>query len=86
METSKGHMHQTRKKLKSTETKELKPPEEEPTKTLLQRTNTVFTKIIKHKRKIATYLTGNSQQHQTGETIIYLFYMIMKEIAYSSDQ
>ena len=60
MATAKGHMHQTRKNLKSTKTQELKNPEEEQMKPLVQRTNTVFTKIINHKRKIATDLTGKS--------------------------
>ena len=58
MTKAKGHMQQTRKNLKSTNTQELKTPEDEPTKPLLQLTNTVLTKIIDHKRKIATYLTG----------------------------
>ena len=53
-------MHQTRKNLKYTKAQELKTPGEEPTKPLVQRTNTVFTRIIDHKRQvaIATDLTG----------------------------
>ena len=58
METSKGHMNQTGKNLKSTNTQEIKTPEEEPMKPLVQRTNTVFTKIIDHRRQIITDLTG----------------------------
>ena len=58
MATSKGHMHQTRKNLKSTKTQELKTSEEQPMKPLVQSTNTVFAKIINHKRQIATDLTG----------------------------
>ena len=58
MATSKVHMHQTSNNLKSTKTQELKTPEEEPMKPLVQRTNTVFTKITVHKRQIATDLTG----------------------------
>ena len=58
MATAKGHMHQTRKNLNSTKTQELKNPEEEPTKPLVQRTNTVFTKIIEQKGQIGTDLTG----------------------------
>ena len=58
METAKGHMHQTRKNLKSDKTQELKIPEEEPMKPLVQRTNIVLTKIIDHKRQLATDLTG----------------------------
>ena len=58
METAKGHMHQTQKNLKSTNTQEIKTAEEEPMKPLVQCTNTVFTKIINHKRQIAAYLTG----------------------------
>ena len=57
MATDKGRIHQTRKNLKSTKTQELNTQEEEPMKPLEQRTNTVFTKIINHKRKIATYIT-----------------------------
>ena len=58
METSKGHMHQTRKILKFTKTQELKTTEEEPMKPLVKRTNIVFTKITDHKQQIATDLTG----------------------------
>ena len=58
MTTSKVHMHQTLKNHKSTNTQDLKTPEEEPVKPLVQRTNTVFTNIINHKQKIATDLTG----------------------------
>ena len=58
MATSKVLMQQTRKNLKSTKTQELKTPEEEPMKLLVQRTNTVFTNIINHKQQIATDLTG----------------------------
>ena len=58
MTTAKGHMHQTRKNLKSTKTQELNTPEEELMKPLVQRTNTVFTNIIYHKQQIATDLTG----------------------------
>ena len=54
MATAKGHMHQTQKNLNSTNTQELKTPEEEPMKPLVQYTNTVFTKIINHKRQIDT--------------------------------
>ena len=56
MATAKCHMHQTQKNLKSSKTQDLKIPEEEPMKLLVQRINTVFTKIINHKRKIATDL------------------------------
>ena len=58
MEKAKGHMHQTLKNLKSKNTQELNTPEEETMKTLVQLTNTVLIKIIDHKRKIATDLTG----------------------------
>ena len=51
-------MHQTRKNCKFTKTKELNTPEEQPMNPLVQCTNTVFTKIIDHKRQIATDLTG----------------------------
>ena len=56
--TAKGHMHQTRNNLKSTKPQEPKTPEEQPMKPLVQRTNTVFTKIIDHKRQISTDLSG----------------------------
>ena len=58
IEAAQGHMHQTINNIKSTKTQELNTPEEELMKLLVQRKNTVFTKIIDHKRKIATYLTG----------------------------
>ena len=58
METAKGHMHQTRKNLKSTNMQDPKTPEQQTIKLLVQRTNTVFTNIIDQKRKIATELTG----------------------------
>ena len=57
MEKAKGHMHQTRKNLKSTKTQKLKTPKEQQTKALVQCTNTVFTNIIYHKLQIATDLT-----------------------------
>ena len=58
MATPKGHIHQTRKNRKSSKTQELKIPEEELMKPLVQRTNTVFTKIIDQKCQIATDLIG----------------------------
>ena len=58
MTTSKGHMHQTIKNLKSTKPQDPRTLQELPMKPLVQRTNTVFTNIIYHKRQIATYLTG----------------------------
>ena len=60
MATSKGHVHQTRKKHNSAKTQELKTPEEEPIKPLVQFTNIAFTNIIDHKRQIATDLIGKS--------------------------
>ena len=58
MSTAKGHMHQPRKNRNSTKTQDPKTLDEQPMKPLLQRTTTVFTKIIDHKRKIATDRTG----------------------------
>ena len=58
MEKAKGRIHQTRNNLKSTKPKDPKTPEEQQTKPLVQGTNTVFTKIIDHKRQIATDLKG----------------------------
>ena len=58
MATSKGHMHQTRKNLNSTKPQYPKTLEELLMKPLVQRTKTVFTKIINHKRQIATDPTG----------------------------
>ena len=63
MATSKGHMHQTRKNLKYTKPQYTKTLEELLMKPMVQRTNTLFTfftKIINHKRKIATDPTGKS--------------------------
>ena len=60
METSKGHMHQKRKNLKSTNPKEPKILEDPPMEPLVQSTNILFTKIIYHRRQIVTYLTGKS--------------------------
>ena len=50
MATAKVHMHQTQKNLNSTKTQDLKTPEEELMKPLVQQTNKVFTNIINHKR------------------------------------
>ena len=86
MSTAKVHIHQTWNNLKSTKTQELKKPKEELMRTLVQLTNTVFTKIIDHRRQIATTWQENPQSHQIGDTSIYLFYMIMTSISYSSDQ
>ena len=58
MATAKGNMYQTRNNLKSNNLQEKKTPEEQPMKQMVQRTSTLFTKIIDHKRKIATDLTG----------------------------
>ena len=58
MKKAKGHMYQTRNNLKSNKKKELKTPEEEPMKALVQQTNKFFIKIIDYKRQIATDLTG----------------------------
>ena len=51
-------MHQTRKDIKSTKQKYPMKLEETPMTPLEQCTNTVFTKIIDYKKKIATDLTG----------------------------
>ena len=56
--TAKARMHQTRKKLKSTNQKEPIIQEEPPMIPLSQCTNTVFTNIINHKKLISTNLTG----------------------------
>ena len=75
METPKGNMHQKRKKLKSTKTQELKTPEEQPTKPLVQRTNTVFTNIIDYKRQITTDLTGKLPvTSNRGNNYIFVLY------------
>ena len=52
MATSKGHMHQTRKNIKSTKQQEQIKLEEPLMKPLEQRNNTLFAKIIYHKRQI----------------------------------
>ena len=58
MATAKGHMYQTSKNINYTKHQEPMKLEEQPMKTLAQCTNTMFTKIINHKRQIATDLTG----------------------------
>ena len=58
MATDKGHMNQTRKNIKSNKQQYTMKLEDPPIKPLAQRTNTVFTKIIDHKRQITTDLTG----------------------------
>ena len=58
MEKYKCHMHQTRKSINSTNQQEPIKLEEPPMKPLAQRTNTEFTNIINHKRKIGTDITG----------------------------
>ena len=49
--TSKGHVHQTRENIKSTKQQEPTKMEYPQMTPLAQRTNTLFTKIIDHKRK-----------------------------------
>ena len=86
MVTSKGHIQQTQNNLISTKSQELKTPEEETMKPMVQRINTVFTKIIDHKRQIETDLTGKFPVTSNRGKSIYLFYMITTEISYSSSQ
>ena len=75
MEKSRYHIHQTRKKFKSTNPKYPKKPEEKPTKPLVQRTNTVFTNIIDHTRQISTDLTVKSPvTSNRGNKYIFVLY------------
>ena len=75
MATAKGHMHQTRKNIKSTKQQEPVRQEDPSIKPLAQRTNTVFTKIIDHKRKIATYLIGKFPvTSNRGNKYIFVLY------------
>ena len=68
-------MYQTRKNPKSTKTQELKTPEEEKMKPMVQRTNTVFNKIIEHKRQIATDLTGKAPvTSNRGNKYLFVLY------------
>ena len=53
MATSKGHMHQTRNNINTTKQQDTMKQEEPLMTLLIQHTNTVFTKIINHKRQIA---------------------------------
>ena len=75
METAKGHIYQTKNNLKSTKTQELKNPEKEPMKPLVQRTNTFFAKIIEHKRQIATDLKVKSPvTSNRGNKYLFVLY------------
>ena len=56
--TDKVNINQTSKKLKSTKTQAPTRQEEPTMAPTAQRTITVLTNIIDHKRQIATYLTG----------------------------
>ena len=68
-------MHQTQKNLKPAKTQELKKPEEELMTPLVQRTNTVFTEIIDHKRQIDTDLTGKFPvTSNSGNNYLYVIY------------
>ena len=73
MEKDKGHMQQTRKGLKYTKTQQLKTPKKEPMKLMVQKTNTVVTKIIDHKRLLATDLTGKFPVTSNRENKYLLF-------------
>ena len=74
MATSKGHIHQTQKNLKSTKTQELKTHEEKSMKLLVQKINALFANIIDHKRKIATDLTGKFPV-TSNRVNTYLFFL-----------
>ena len=51
-------------------------------KTLIKRTNTVFTKIINHNRKITTYLAGKFYVTSNRGNKYLFFYMNMIAIVY----
>ena len=73
--TDKVRMHQTRKNLKSTKPQDPKTLEDPPMKPLVQRTNIVFTKIIDHKRQIATDHTVKfTVTLNTGNKYIFVLY------------
>ena len=73
--TPKGHMYQTRKNLKYTKPQYPKPLEELLIKPLVQRTNTVFTKTIDHKRQIDTEPTGKSPvTSNRGNKYLFVLY------------
>ena len=58
MATTKGHMKQIRKNIKSTKTHSNPPNTEEPTERLKTCSNHVFTNIIDPQERISTNLTG----------------------------
>ena len=73
--TAKDHLHQTSNNLNYKNPQEPRIQEEPSMTPLAQRTNTVFTKIIYHKRQISTDLTGKfPATSNRGNTYIFLLY------------
>ena len=82
METAKGNMYQTRKIINSTKQQEPIKLEDPLMKPLTQHNNTVFTKIINHKRQISIYLTCKLPVNPNRKTSIYLYCMNTITIVY----
>ena len=75
MATDKGHIHQTRKNLNSTNPQYPKRNYELPMTPMSQCTNTVFTKIIDYNQKIAIYITGKSPvTSNKGKNYLFVLY------------
>ena len=69
-------MHQTRKNINSTNKQEPMKMQEPQMKTLSQFTNKVFNKIVDHKRKIPTNLTGKfTVTSNRGNNCLFVLYL-----------
>ena len=75
MATTKGHMKQIRKNIKSTKTQDTPPDEEKTMEILETRSNQVFANIINPRQRIATGLTGRFPvTSNRGNTYLFIIY------------